>query len=238
MQFKIGDLVCYNTGGEILRIYGIKKIDLVTKYQCELYYWQPMRLCDFVVEEESLRKATIEDWKKFCGKRKDIFEKHKEDFIKGNTSGCINSLFDYSKSDYKRYSSSYEEALNEENNSRHRIAKLVRSMIDSYNDESKEYDLELYLFNHFASYERDIKDLKEEKEKLKQLLVAISAERDKYKEIAEIFKESGIWCLDTDYDDCEYCLCDSSDQYRVCPLTAEQYYKLENYLFDKDKKEE
>lgn len=113
-------------------------------------------------------------------------------------------------------------------------AKQIKGMFETHKDINA---LKYYLAVGEGNNNYEIDRLKKEINKLKNLLINAYAERDKYKEIAELFKESGIWCLDTNYDNCEYCLCDSSDQYRVCPLTEEQYYKLDNYLFDKEEKE-
>ena len=232
MEFKIGDLVCFKDGsGDIYRINTIKD----NKYYCDLFYWRPMMPSVGYVEEEVLRKATLEDWKEFCGIHTDIYEKHKDDFIKGNVSYCINGLVD-TVGTKKLYETGFDKALNEEDDSRHSIAKLINSMVDEY-DKSNSYNIRNYLFNHFVSYRRDIKDLKEENNKLKNKLINLSNEKNKYKEIAEIFKESGIWDLKTNYDNYEYCLCDSSDGYRTYSLTVEQFYKLEDYLNEEEKGE-
>lgn len=130
----------------------------------------------------------------------------------------------------------FNEMLNDESHPLYQeAAKQIKGMFETHKDINS---LKYFLAVGEGNNNWEIDRLKKEINKLKNLLINAYAERDKYKEIAELFKESGIWCLDTDYDGCEYCLCDSSDQYRVCPLTEEQYYKLDNYLFDRDKKEE
>lgn len=136
----------------------------------------------------------------------------------------------------KFYEEKFNEMLNDDSRPLYQeAAKQIEGMFNTHKDINS---LKYYLAVGEGNNNWEIDRLKKEINKLKNLLINAYAERDKYKEIAELFKESGIWCLDTDYDDCKYCLCDSSDQYRVCPLTEEQYYKLNNYLFDRDKKEE
>lgn len=91
MKYKVGDLVEFVDGsGEIMRI---NKIDS-SGIELELYYFRPFICCAFLAKEEHLKRATLEKWKNFCGKHKDIYEKHKQDIINGYADSYINFMND------------------------------------------------------------------------------------------------------------------------------------------------
>lgn len=130
----------------------------------------------------------------------------------------------------------FNEMLNDDSRPLYqKAAKQIKEMFETHKDINS---LKYFLAVGEGNNNYEIDKLNKEINKLKNLLINAYAEKDKYKEIAELFKESNIWDLQTNWDDCKYCLCDSSDGYRTYSLTEEQYYKLDNYLFDRDKKEE